>query len=303
VEQGLLKSLSTLAGVYSCELTHVKDKPYPYNILLAHWDMERQLETKSRATIGIVEDDEGMVQAASIETYEMTSTLYYIPVLPFYRLLQNKKRKRAGELLLSVFAYLYHEAGIPYYRDSSTEMDSYYEMLVEWYVEDKDSYQEEEFNSLMSDFRAVVHYGDVMFRKIYNRCHLRQFAARVSSFVPRDAFDRACLNIATIALQLYERYPSQSIFRHIAPFDDEDVYDNGVIRAEEWICFVADTRGWLYDQLEQTLNNQFQECLYVEEPRMVQTFDSPDASVETFDFEYTLFELIDDLCSLLNNLP
>jgi hypothetical protein len=104
-------------------------------------------------------------------------------------------------------------------------------------------------------------------------------------------------------LLLYQCYPEQSLFRHIAPFDDDDEYDGGVIRAEEWICFIADTKGWLYEQLEQTLNNQFQECYHVEEPKLVQVFDRTDTPIETLDFEYAVFELIADVCTLLNNLP
>jgi hypothetical protein len=259
------------------------------------------LVDKCRATISMVEDDNGQVNAVTVDTYEMNQTLNYIPVLPLYRLLRNKKRKHAGELLISVFAYLNHEAGIPYYRDNCTPMDYNYEMLYEWYAEERESYQEAEFNSMMSDFRAVVHYGDVIFRKIYNRYHLQHFAERVNRFVPCDAFDTDCLSIARAALRLYESYPQQSVFRHIQPIEDEDA-DAGIIRAEEWISFVADTRGWLYEQLEQTINNQFQECGYVEEPKLVTVFDKPDTPIETLDFEYALFEMIGDLCTLLNDI-
>lgn len=301
--QGCMKSLSALAGAYGCELMNVQDKPYPYNILLTHWDMGRQLMDKSRATISIMEDENGTINAVTIDTYEMNQTLNYIPVLPLYKLLRNKMRKRAGELLLSVFAYLYHEAGIPYYRDSCTPMDYNYEMLYEWYAQERESYEETDFNTMLSDFRAVVHYGDVMLRKIYNRYHLKQFNARVHRFAPRDDFDRDCMHIARAALQLHERYPEQSVFRHIAPIEDDEAYDGGVIRAEEWTSFVADTRGWLYEQLEQTVNNQFQECGYVEEPKLVTIFDKPNTAIETLDFEHALFELIGDLCTLLNNMP
>jgi len=44
VEKGFFKSLSILAEAHHFSLLDVSDRPYPYNILLAHWDASQQLK-------------------------------------------------------------------------------------------------------------------------------------------------------------------------------------------------------------------------------------------------------------------
>ena len=91
---------------------------YPYNIALSVWEVENHLKRniKNWNCLRLVQDDKGKTFFVSEEQYNTGTTLFYIPVIPLYKMLKEPKKKRAARLLLSVFAYLYHVADIPYYR-------------------------------------------------------------------------------------------------------------------------------------------------------------------------------------------
>lgn len=205
---------------------------------------------------------------------------------------------------MSVFSYLYHVAGVPYYTDNYSAFSYYYEMVREWLFEDLDGREETELNRNISELNAAEHYGEVIFRKIYTRYHLDYFKERLDRFTASDAFGLKCLEIAQSAFDLFTRYPDRSIFYHIKKEDDEQEYEDGIIRAEQYISFIADTEGWLYDNISEMVNSEFNECADMEEPCVEQVFDQFATSLqEGLEFEQRIFPLITDLCTLLNNLP
>lgn len=300
VEQGFFKSLSSLSSLYGCEIMDVEDKPYPYNVLLAHWDISRKLEERLKADVAIVKDDAGKVCLSTTQTCYEGNTLYYIPVLPVYRLLKDRTRKRCGELLLSVFSYFYHVVQVPYYRDSYSCMDYQYDMLKEWILDDRESYQRDELNAQISEFDQAAYYGDDMHRKLFNRYNLDQFVHRVKQFKPSDEWEQECLRLAAIALDLFHEYPDRSIFSRVQRYDE--YCDGETISAEYYIHFVAESKGWLAEQVEQSVNSYLQECSRIEEPTITQLFNRKGIEKETLDFEHRFFSLLEDLCTLLNEI-
>ena len=72
------------------------------------------------------------------ERYNTGAMLYYIPVIPLYQMLRNKRRNKTGLLLLSVCTYLYRIADIPYYRQEGSYLYWIYEMLTEWLEQDEE---------------------------------------------------------------------------------------------------------------------------------------------------------------------
>lgn len=159
-EKGFFDSLAILTRLYGFKTIDVTDKSYPYNVLLIHSDIRKQFgKFKQDIQLKILQDDEGIVKLATYHTYNTSNTLYYIPVLPLYRLLQDRKQKQTAELLLSVFAYLYHIAGIPYYRENNSYLFYNYECMEEWLIDDLENEESEEDNSIISEFNKAVYYG------------------------------------------------------------------------------------------------------------------------------------------------
>jgi hypothetical protein len=108
--------------------------------------------------------------------------------------------------------------------------------------------------------------------------------------------------MACNAFALYTEYPTASIFRN-APLHEEDPYnddyENGAIGMQKYISFIADTKGWLYESLTDSINNEFNEYAEMEEPTISKSFDGSKMTADNLDFENRLFALLDDLCSLL----
>jgi hypothetical protein len=303
MEREFYNSLSILTSVYGCEITEYKDKPYPHNILLSHHAVASQMETaEQELDISIVQDDDGQVKLKAYSCFDPGTTLYYIPVLPVYKLLQDKKKKKSAELILSVFAYLYHHAGVSYYRDSDTYSYYHYDYLTEYLLECIEYYGERDTNRNFSELNGAAHYGDLIFRKIFNLYHLTHFSERIDGFKPKDTFDWACLKVAINAFKLMGRYPYQRIFRNMEnePLD----YDEGVLRSEQYISFIASTEGMLYEQMRTSVNDEFGEYSEMQKPTLTQVFDdSTTAEADGLQFEYLLFPLLEDLCTLLNDIP
>lgn len=299
-ERDFYKSLSKLAEHYSIEPMQTKDFGFPYNITLSMWDMEAKVKRTNSNwdSIKLVQDSKKAF-LVSEERYDTGTTLYYIPVIPLFSMLHDKQRKHTAQLLLSVFSYLYHIADIPYYRQEDSYLYWLYEMHEEWVEQDEETDATESYKS---ELRDAEYLGDRMEQKLFNRNNLTCFEQRLSRFKSRDTFDRECWQVACNAFVLFTEYPKASIFRN-APMPEEDPhnddYENEAIGMEKYISFISDTKGWLYESLKDSINNEFNEYCAMEEPTISKTFDGSKITKANLNFENRLFALLDDLCTVL----
>jgi len=301
-ETEFFQSLEILTGLYGFEVTGIEDKPYPLNVLYAHHQVEKQLTASGQEIEVSIVKDNGTVKLMTSCQYATGTTLYYIPVLPLYAFLQDRKHRYTADLLLSVCCYLYRSVGVPFYRDEYCFIYYNYECIEGWFDEDMEGYAERYTDTAFNELREAKHYGDVVHRKIYNPCHHTDFQRRISSYKPNTAMEYDTLNVAKRTFALMQDYPERSIFRNTGNQEFGEGEDS--IAAEQYISFVARTDGTLYDQIAQMVNDEFNECGEMQIPTLTQLFDkesAPDA--QGLDFEYRIFPLINDLCSLLNNLP
>ena len=139
-ERDFYKSLSRLAEHYSIEPMQTQDFEFPYNVVLSMWDME----TKVKRT-NINWDSFKLVQNSkktffvSKERYNVGTTLYYIPIMPLFQMLNDPKRKKTAQLLILVCSYLYHIADVPYYRQEDSYLYWLYEMQKDWIEQDDET--------------------------------------------------------------------------------------------------------------------------------------------------------------------
>lgn len=299
-ERDFYKSLSNLAGHYRIEPMQTKEFGFPYSIALTMWDMETKLKRTNINwdSLRLVQDSRKTF-FVSEERYDTGTTLYYIPIIPLFKMLHDPKRKKTAQLLISVCSYLYHIADIPYYRQEDSYLYWMYEMLKDWVEQDDETH---ETKCYKSELRKAEVIGDKIEQKLFNRINLRIFEQRLNRFKSLDTFDKECHKIACDAFTLYTEYPNTSIFRN-AQMPEQDPenndYDYETIGMEKYISFVADTRGWLYESLSDSINNEFNEYGVMEEPIICKRFDGSDITTANLDFENRLFTLLNDLCGLL----
>lgn len=301
-ERDFYKSLSKLAEHYSIETMQTKDFGFPYNITLAMWDMEAKVKRNhiNWDSFKLLQDSKKTF-FVSEERYNVGTTLYYIPIIPLFQMLKDPKRKKTAQLLLSVCSYLYHIANIPYYRQEDSYLYWLYEMHKDW-VEQDDEVDETE--AYKRELKNAEYIGDRMEQSLFNRFNLKVFEQRLNRFKSVDMFDRECHKVSCNAFALFTEYPKATIFRNAQiseedPYNDD--YESEAIGMEKYISFISDTKGWLYESLSDTINNEFNEYGAMEEPTICKAFDGSKIKTNNLDFENRLFALLDDLCTLLND--
>ena len=298
-ERDFYKSLSKLAKHYRIEPMQTNRFKFPYNITLAMWDMENKVKRTNSNWDGFrLVKDSRKTYFIGEERYNTGTTLYYIPVVPLFKMLKDPKRKKTAQLLLSVCSYLYHIAQIQYYRQEESYLYWLYEMMNDWVEQDEET---EETESYKSELRNAEYIGDRIEQKLFNRTNLKVFEQRLNRFKSVDMFDKECWQVACNAFALCTEYPNATIFRN-ATLPEKDPYDNDeneIIGMEKYISFIADTRGWLYESLSDTINNEFNEYGAMEEPTISKQFDGSEIPTANLDFENRLFGLLNDLSGIL----
>lgn len=302
MERNFYKSLSKLAEHYSIEPMQTKDFGFPYNIALSMWDMEAKVKRTNINwdSFKLVQDNKKTF-FASEERCNVGTTLYYIPIAPLFKMLKDPKYKNTAQLLISVCSYLYHIVDIPYYRQEDSYLYWLYEMHKDWVEQDEET---DEAETYKKELELAEYIGDRIEQKLFNPINLTLFEQRLNGINSRDTFDKQCRQMACNAFALYTEYPNATIFRN-APLSEEDPYNDDyeteAIGMEKYISFIADTKGWLYESLSDSINNEFNEYGKMVEPTICKVFDGSKITQGNLDFENRLFAVLDDLCTLLYN--
>ncbi|SEP05726.1 hypothetical protein [Flavobacterium sp. fv08] len=277
---------------------------YPYGQLAALHEADRLLGEKLKQQVSLsFEKENGNFMLYAAERFDTQNTLFYIPVLPLHQMLQNRSRRKSARLLLCIFAYLYREAGVPFYRNEDSYLYWQYDMLSEWVASEPEEWGED-FACFNSQVNAAVHIGETMLRRLYSNVHLENFGSWLSGFVPQNEFDRQCFSLSKRFYALRQDFPDAHIYAHADSEclpDPEEYDDTDCITMEKYIGFVASTYGWLYNQVEQAVNSDFNECSAMQEPVLRHCFGGQPHNGGSLDYECRLFPLINELCYLLNN--
>lgn len=264
-------SLNHLADYYGFCPLDVREYAYPYNVLMSYSDALAKL--RDMEIYGLcwryktdLKDKTIKGYLSTVEEVDLCDMLYFIPVIPVYRLLTCKRTLRVGELLLSILAFLYR-AGVQYYREEGGELFYHYQMLEES-LSMYDELTEEEQNRHVSELNAAAFIGDVMLRKISNPKQLECFRKRVETFKPCSLYEFIAADIAKNCLSLFIRYPKRNIFAHVpADRGREDIY-----YPENSLAFVSNLDGWIVDELEQYASCTKGECIEMANPVLRKSF-------------------------------
>lgn len=299
-ERDFYQSFSQLAKHYGLNPMITKYLGYPYNITIAIDDIQNQLKNKVKdwEEIKLIEE-KGKTFFTSEERFNTGAILYYIPIVPLYRLSKNPKRKQSVQLLQSVCSYLYHFANVPYYRKHDSYLFWMYEMVEEWLTSDDEN---EEIPIYLSEIKQAEQIGDFMEQKIYNHHNLTRFKDYLKIFECKDKFDNDCFMLARKIFFLYEQYPNATIYQNLQSHTEEMGYESdSIVSMDKYVSFCADDKGLLFQTLFETVNSEFQECTTMEEPSVIKKFDGNIITNNNLDFENRLFPLIEELICILNN--
>lgn len=300
-EREFYTSLSQLADYYGILPMQTAHFEYPYNIALAYHNAKKQIEKVNVVNISkrlsVIEENQHLFLSVE-ETYDTENCLYYVPTIPVFMMLRDKKRKTTAQLLLSVCAYLYQSVDLPYYRDESTFLFWMYEIIEEWSQDDT-----EEYADILTALKQSKDIGDYVEKKIKNGENLSYWKHRLDRFTAKDSFDTDCFLIACKFYELYKRYPRYSLFQHLINDGDKEYDDEyEIIPMDKYVGFVANNTSVLSDQLTELVNGEFSQYTEVQEPTVFKHFNSKQ-KFENLEFETHIFPLINELIYLLNHYP
>jgi hypothetical protein len=307
-EASYFKSLLKLKGLHQIEPLSVADKPFPYNILLSHWDAQRKIHTQNEDMDVEIISDNGKVLLSTTDSINADHKLFYLPVKPLYLLSKVKgiEDKKATKVLYSVFAYLYRHVGVPYYRSDESYQYWHYEMIETWITEAGYDEDAEATQDHLEEINAAKHYGDFIESRIYSLDNLRYFGARLQSLNPVTDWQKRCAAVAQDFYDLYTHFSEASVFKHMQrghnPYFDE-IDEEDCIEPHQYLGFVAATGGWLGETLFEMVSNELNECVTIDLPSITHVYDEHLSGLdENISYERKLFELIGELSNLLNEL-
>jgi hypothetical protein len=299
IEQQFYKSVQYLSDLYGFKIRLAKDLPFPYNISSDFATVRNHLK-KAAPSLGLIigQDADKAPCLTSFKILNTGRTFYYVPVQPLYQLLQDKKRKQAAALLLSVCAYLYHVLEIPYHtKEGSFLYDEY--ATIEQCTEDG-SYDDEDIAYYAEQLAAMKKESAFILRKLNSPVHLKQFERRLHHFKITCPKDKEILETAQLAFDLFRRYPHRSLFSAIPrKFLDPDAEER--IYADQYISFFW---KWGDDGFTHTLteiiNTEFQEILATDEPVAFQSFDTAQPEEQhDFSFATATLDMMEQLIDIL----
>lgn len=311
IERDFYQSLSQLAEHYGINPMSTKDFKYPYNVALSIWDIKKHLNEKIEHWdhIRLVENGD-KTYLTSKERYNTNAILYYIPVIPLYKMLRDKRVRKSAYLLLSVCSYLYRNVNIPYYRKEDSYLYWMYEMLTDWVEQDEEF---EENLICKEELQQAETIGDFIEQKIFHKKNIEFFEKRLESFKPKNDFDRECFHLSNKAFQLFSDYPEEQYFRNAKynnaskqenTNEDNDGYsyeEETVVSMDKYISFYAEDKGVIHQNIIDSVNNEFNEYGELQEPIIFKKFDGNPLTRTNLDFENRLFEVINRLIFIITN--
>lgn len=308
VEQNILQSIHDTQAFYGTEIIDLKQYGYPYNVLLGLWDLDRKLRKKGRyREIQVIQGDDDKVALTIKETLNMNNTLFYVPVKPLYTLYQSQQYSSCADLLTAIFSYLYVHASMSYYRDEGTYLYFSYEILDNWIEDDREMIDDEDYEHSRKAVDEAFLVGDYIQERIMDKSYLQNFTSSLKAFKPILSFEKETLRLATAFYELWQAYPDANIFSHANQPEGkmDEYYDNeSCIGLADYVSFIAADYGCAYDEVINMINTDFNERPAMQEPEVETTFDAPKGEYrDKLGYEDKLFDLIGDLCDLLDDLP
>lgn len=296
-ERDFYHSLSLLASQLGLSVSDREKDNFPLNVAQSLRDLMGTTADRDSQLEGVrLMAHEGSVFFAREEIFDTGMMLYYIPVLPVYKMLKDPIHKAAAKLLLSVCSYLYRVADIPYHRQENSYLYSMYAMVLEWQL---DNDEQEADDPFMCEHGQSEFVGDVIERKIQREENLVFFQQRIKNFKVRDELDRRCIDLATRFFDLYQQYPQVPVYRRMKAEENFDDQDGQFVALDQYVSFYASGSGLLCDMLLEVVNNDLQEMGAINQPVIYKPIDGRNINGNDFDFESRIFPLMEELAEIL----
>jgi hypothetical protein len=301
IEYGFINSVKNLAKLYGFKPNLLVTSKYPLCISELYNNALLEMRERSNNTrLLIVQEKAGYPLIATVKEINIDQSLFYIPLDALWHL-HSQRKKEGFKLLLSVYSYLYHIAGMPLLNDHSYIRETY-DMMKQSYEDNQAEFEPEEIQETMQSFTALRRIVPILNKEIANTENLNDFHFRIEKFVPAGFFDFKLLSIAKLFHSLWQQFPNESFTSNksshfLYPDEQEIIY------SEQFFSFCWTLDGWMIDQLLEWVNCDLQEKSVFELPFSIQKFDIEHAEIlHKFSYHTQLLNLLSELSDTLNEL-
>lgn len=295
------RSFAHLGELYGFVPVDLYESAFPLNIhhALKHAETFIQKNDKSANLLVMLDGDE-QVRLVTAKSMQASYDLYYVQAAPLFRLLKEESSKPVANLLLSIFAYLYQVANMPFCNEQF--VGGTYDMIEEWIAEDPESWDEEDYRERLEEITQMNKDAKQMCRMIKDYKHLRRFERRITALLPANEMEAETIRLAARFFQLWKDYPGHGFNSNVIPNllnpeMEERMY------VEQYFSFVWESNGWLFEDLMENINVSLQEYSISDDPVAIQFFETPQDTIRLdLPYENQLLKLIEDLIDILNTL-
>lgn len=304
IETEFKVSMANLCRLYGWDDFQFPNLAYPVNLSVAMQYAFRRLgSTDGNVELKFTQKDGEPASLSTHKTFCAESCLFYIPIETMYQMVLDENRNEKGNLLLSIFTYLYRIVEIPHFCDDYSYLGSIYAMIEDWWVNDEGySEDKEETEFIIAHFGKLDDCGVNSLLMLQDKGNLELFGKRHKDFRATTKAERELKRLAGKFLRLYRQYPNRSIFDNIQAPKDIDEYDS-YVRFEQLVHFYWSNNEPIHDELMDCINAELNECGAMEVAVSVQNFDEPQQDIScNLVFEETLFDLLHQLIDNIKDL-
>jgi hypothetical protein len=176
-----------------------------------------------------------------------------------------------------------------------------------WIEDDRDGMDDADYEEQRATLDEMFAIGDKMTSILADENHLLNLHAIIESFAPESRYESLCIKLAKQTLAVWHEHPQANLYQHIVASDEddeEDYYGNGKIQVTDYISFIGETSGNVYDTMMNMTNEDFNERSGVQGFEATVAFDKPCGTYkDSLDYEERVISIIDELCNLITEIP
>lgn len=296
----ILRSLDYLHRLHQLPAVQLPPLPYPKNLDHA-FEASTKWLTKQQPSLHLelMQNNEGKRFVATIQELDINMTLFYLPLKSPWELHQQKNRG-AFQLLLGIYSYLYHCAGMTSFQSGNYVWDAC-ECIKEYMVSDEGDFDKEELRAITEEFTLLRRVSPILNQAIRDILPFNQLPKHIDECDAITSFDANLKKIAIQLLELHIAHPNEVFTQNLSSRwlyeqEEEPTY------VEQYFSFCWSGKGWLMEQLEYHVNNDLQERSFLDVPCSVQLFDQPHTQINhQLLYHEKLMELLNELLELLND--
>lgn len=300
VTKQIKRSLEYLHRLHRLPPVQLPSLAFPKNLYQAFGESEALLYQQQPALhVELMQDDKGKYMVATIQELDTKMTLFYLPLKALW-ILHRQKNTEAFQILLGIYSYLYHQAGMATFQSGNYIWDTC-ECIEEYLINDETDIEKEELFEIKQEFTRFRRIAPILNKAITDPTPFGRLPTLINEYQAFTPFASTLKNIAVALVNLHKACPNELFIQNLSSRwlyeqDEEPTY------VEQYFSFCWSDKGWLMEQLESHVNVDLQEKSFLDVPCSVQLFDRPQKEVKhTMFYQEKILDLLNQLSALLND--